>query len=258
MIGGSLTKLGLVLVVAGALLMAGPVFGFSTISADRGVSVGTAEDPEALLGIMDNSGTTSADIHPSTGQEGDVFFLNDNAGHFSVNDISADVLAFNGATTALTASVETADDNNDFVVHVRCGDSTLNDAGQLTVQLTAESAISLELKRTTMNQIDVQCSGNSGSGGPTADAGGSYTTYEGENIQLDGTGSTTRTGTIQDYTWELVDGDGSLEYAGSTEPTYVAPNNLAENMSVTVELAVTNNKGNTDTDIVTITVHEGS
>ena len=51
MIGGTITKLGVVLVVAGALLMAGPAFGFSSLAADRGVSVSTGPQDSALLSI---------------------------------------------------------------------------------------------------------------------------------------------------------------------------------------------------------------
>ena len=47
----ALGKLGLVIVVVGAIVLAGPVFGFSTIAADRGVSVTTSDDSTALVGI---------------------------------------------------------------------------------------------------------------------------------------------------------------------------------------------------------------
>lgn len=39
------------LIVLGSVAMAGPTFGFSTIAGDRAVSVSTADDPAALLGL---------------------------------------------------------------------------------------------------------------------------------------------------------------------------------------------------------------
>ncbi|MDG5760739.1 hypothetical protein QA600_15485 [Natronococcus sp. A-GB1] len=44
-------SLAILCVVFGVVLLAGPTFGFVSISADRGVSVGTADDEEAYLGI---------------------------------------------------------------------------------------------------------------------------------------------------------------------------------------------------------------
>ncbi|MDF9744928.1 bactofilin family protein [Natrinema salsiterrestre] len=47
----TVVKLGFVFVALGAVAMAGPVFGFTTIAADRGVSAETASDANALVGI---------------------------------------------------------------------------------------------------------------------------------------------------------------------------------------------------------------
>lgn len=51
MIRGSITTVAIVFVLAGAMLLAGPVFGFTTLVADRGMQVDTADDESALLGM---------------------------------------------------------------------------------------------------------------------------------------------------------------------------------------------------------------
>ncbi|MFC7213919.1 hypothetical protein ACFQO4_07475 [Saliphagus sp. GCM10025334] len=159
-------KLAVMLVVVGAVLLAGPVFGFTTINADRGVSVGTASDPDGLLGVIDNSGNKSANVNPSTNQRGEVFYLDDNTGVFGVSDVDADVVGFKGQDTNLEAQVETDGTSGDYVVVVTCGTSNLKDQGTLTVQLTASSSVTVELERTTGAEIDVNCRGGGGNNDP--------------------------------------------------------------------------------------------
>lgn len=47
----TLTVLGVVLVVAGAVVLIGPTFGFSTLAADRAVDLQTADGPGAFVGL---------------------------------------------------------------------------------------------------------------------------------------------------------------------------------------------------------------
>ncbi|WIV65764.1 hypothetical protein [Natrialbaceae archaeon AArc-T1-2] len=47
-----LTVVAVGLIVLGAVAMAGPTFGFSTIASDRGVQVSTAEGEDAYLGMV--------------------------------------------------------------------------------------------------------------------------------------------------------------------------------------------------------------
>lgn len=91
-------------------------------------------------------------------------------------------------------------------------------------------------------------------GGPTADAGGPYTVDEGDSVVLDGSGSTKKRGTIKQYDWQIVSGNGSLSSPSGSQVTYYAPSNAQADYDVTVELTVTDQKGNTDTDTATITV----
>lgn len=251
MTGGSLTKLGAVLVVAGVLLMAGPVFGFSTLAADRGVNVGTAATESALLAI-DSTGET-----PDKQNDAVVINITNNANErFDPLDAQAAIVEDTGNALAISNGFDTAlDPGATTGLELTCSGGG---EGNATVEVTADaSGPTLSIQGVTYSHsFSYSCTG-SGSG-PTADAGGPYTTYEGESVQLDGTGSASSTGNIKDYTWTLVEGDGSLENAGSAEPTYVAPNDLSENTSVTVELSVTDNQGNTDTDEAAITVYEES
>ncbi|WP_254521418.1 hypothetical protein [Natrinema caseinilyticum] len=146
--------------------MAGPTFGFSSLAADRGVQVDTTNDPMAYLGIVDNSGSVDADIQNSNGNSL-LYYLDDNVGVFSSSDmITADVVAFDGSPTGLNATVEPASGSNDYVVSVSCGSSNLNAQGTATVDIVADGAARVELQRTTVNQIDVNCrgGGNPGSG----------------------------------------------------------------------------------------------
>lgn len=93
-----------------------------------------------------------------------------------------------------------------------------------------------------------------GKAGPTADAGGSYTVSDGQTVTLDGSGSSTSQGTIKEYAWQITSGSGTLVDAATVTPTYEAPDNVTQDTNVTVELTITDNKGNSDTDTATITV----
>ncbi|USZ71064.1 hypothetical protein [Natronosalvus halobius] len=160
----AVSKLAVLFVVVGVILLAGPVFGFSTLSADRGVSVSTASDPNGLLGIIDNSGNRSANVSPSGNQRGEIFYVNDSTGLFSASDadVNADIVSFNGQNTDLEAHVKTDGTNSDYTVVVTCGTSEFKGQGTVTVQLTASSSVKIELERTTSAEIDVNCPGGGG------------------------------------------------------------------------------------------------
>lgn len=93
---------------------------------------------------------------------------------------------------------------------------------------------------------------------PVADAGGTYAVDEGKSVQLDGTNSSKSQGTIKSYSWQIVSGNGTLTSLDTAQPTYHAPADVQSDFDVTVELTVTDNKGNTDSDTGTITVRDTS
>lgn len=251
MIGGTTKSLGVVLVVAGALLLAGPVFGFTSMAADRGVNVGTAATDSALLAI-ESTGDT-----PDNQNDAVVINITNNANErFDPLSTQADIVEDTGNALAISDGFDsTLDPDATTGLELTCSGGG---EGNATVEVTADAeGSSISIHRVTYSHtFSYSCTGSGG--GPTADAGGPYITYEGDSVQLDGTDSSTSTGNIQDYSWELVDEIGTLENADSAEPTYVAPNDLDENTSVTVELTVTDNQGNTGTDEATITVNEES
>lgn len=123
-------------------------------------------------------------------------------------------------------------------------EASVADTITFTITATAPGA-TFEIGRSTD-----AVSGNTDA--PTADAGGPYSVDEGDDVQLDGTGSS---GNIQSYSWTIVDGPGSLTDADTSTPTYHAPD-VDEDTTVEVELTVTNNKGISDSDTATITVDD--
>lgn len=96
---------------------------------------------------------------------------------------------------------------------------------------------------------------NSG-GGITADAGGPYSVFENNSIQLDGTGSTISNGNIDSYNWTITSGNGSLSSNSGPQPTYNAPDDVQSDFDVIVQLEVDDGSGNTDTDSAVITVKD--
>jgi hypothetical protein len=89
---------------------------------------------------------------------------------------------------------------------------------------------------------------------PAANAGGPYTTAEGVNVSLNGTGSTTGSdpsaGTITAYAWDL-DNDGQYDDATGATPLFTA---VGQDGTFTVGLRVTSAVGISDTASTTVTV----
>lgn len=159
-------KVAIAFILIGAVLLAGPTFGFSSIAADRGVMIAVTDDPNAYLGVIDNSESTAANIQ-NKNDESLLYYLNDNTGAFSSEEmIDADAIAFEGSTTGLEARVEADSGSNDFAVIVSCGSSNLKAQGSLTIEIAASNGDRVELQRTTTDTIDVSCrgGGNAGNG----------------------------------------------------------------------------------------------
>lgn len=84
---------------------------------------------------------------------------------------------------------------------------------------------------------------------PVADAGGPYSTAEGQSVALDGTGSSDPEGGALTYAWDL-DNNGTFETSGAT-PTFPAQ---GQDGVYTVVLRVTDPQGSSATDTATVTV----
>ena len=92
---------------------------------------------------------------------------------------------------------------------------------------------------------------------PIADANGPYTTDEGTDVQLDGTGSYDPTpgGSIVSYEWDF-DDDGQFDDATGATPFFdPIGDGVGQDGVYTVRLRVTDNDGLTDTDESTVTVN---
>jgi hypothetical protein len=86
---------------------------------------------------------------------------------------------------------------------------------------------------------------------PTADAGGPYETREGQNVTLDGSGSTDPdTGDTLTYAWDL-DGDGDFDDASVAKPTFSL---VGRDGDFTVGVRVTDTADATSTDTATVKV----
>lgn len=157
-----LRSVGLVLVVLGAAVLVSPSLGFQTLEADRSVTAETAPDPDALLGVVDNSAAAEADV--TADSTGIPFYLDDNHGDFDAGDIIASAVSFGGSSTALQANVTADPGAHDFRIDVSCGNSALDADGVLTVGIGAADGVTVDLERTTDQQISVDCRSGSGSG----------------------------------------------------------------------------------------------
>ncbi len=102
-----------------------------------------------------------------------------------------------------------------------------------------------------------QASGEEEPGQPIANAGGAQTVAPGETVSLNASGSTDPDGMIDSYMWQKVTGTPALVEAitlnddTAVQPTFTAPN---VGGYVTFRLTITDNDGNTDVDIATVTV----
>jgi len=93
---------------------------------------------------------------------------------------------------------------------------------------------------------------------PVADAGPDQTIFMGHTVTLDGSGSTDAFGTIQSYEWTQVSGTPvTLSSSTSQTPTFTAPTVLYPSEVLQFELTVTDERPQSATAIVKITVKWG-
>ncbi|HEY0735303.1 MAG TPA: PKD domain-containing protein [Herpetosiphonaceae bacterium] len=85
---------------------------------------------------------------------------------------------------------------------------------------------------------------------PTADAGGPYTTFVGQPVTFDASGSQDQDGTIARYQWDVT-GDGVFDFT-TTAPTLA--HTYTTTGTVTLTLQVTDNDGRVAGDTATVTI----
>jgi hypothetical protein len=150
---------GSILVGSGAIYQSGA---FSKVAADRGVSVGTAPDDSALLGLVDESDTAEVSGPSDTAT---VYEITDNIGSLSASDISVDVarLVRQDGTQVTAPPVEaTVQDTGggQFAVDVGCGSEsdTLGDSYKAVLDIAATAGdTSVAATRTTNSYIAINC-----------------------------------------------------------------------------------------------------
>ncbi|MDQ2051128.1 polymer-forming cytoskeletal protein [Natronolimnohabitans sp. A-GB9] len=140
--------------------MAGPTFGFGTIAADRGVSVETAPDSEAYLGLEDRSSSAAIDSPTETTV---VYTLTDGLGGLEQDDIDASVVGLSGdgdaTASSLEATVQQGSETGTFDVELACTDAgTVDGAYQVELEFVASAtSSSVDATRTTAAFVPVTC-----------------------------------------------------------------------------------------------------
>ena len=156
-------KLAILFIVVGAVLLAGPVFGFSSLAADRGVFVDVASEQEnALLGIQDQTTNNNVQIRPNTGDE-PIHLLDNGVGITSVDDIDVSVTEFDGQADD-GFDVTVTEEAGEYPITVECAGSDGGD-GLMTLEITVAGDATVTTTYTTEASVDVNCGGGDGPSG---------------------------------------------------------------------------------------------
>ncbi|WP_138798150.1 hypothetical protein [Halostella sp. PRR32] len=162
-------RLGAVLLLCGAALLVTGSVGFADVMADRPGNITVANDPDAYLGVTDNSADSAASI--SGGNDtGNAYFLDDNAAAFggaSAFDTAVDRIDYDDGTTdtdpGVYATVRDTDavgltTSHDYVLQLECKDgATDQGTGYVTVSVTATGDETVDLQRTTNQKLSIDC-----------------------------------------------------------------------------------------------------
>ncbi|MFA9502056.1 polymer-forming cytoskeletal protein [Natrinema sp. H-ect1] len=212
-------RLALVCLLVGGVLLAGPAFGFATVSSERGVTAMVAGDQQnAYLGIEDNTATENQ-IRPNSQVE--VLRLHDNGvGIDSTADIEAEIVEFAGEQDdGFDVSVE--EENGKYPIVVECAGSD-GGTGTMVFDLEATGTATVDTTWKTENEVDVNCGGNGG-GGPGGSPGLSVTSVAPPNggvvtFELENTGTDFRLRSVAvDHAKSTaIDGEMTITTAGET------------------------------------------
>jgi hypothetical protein len=158
------------MLLCGAALLVTSSVGFDYVMADRTGNITVADDPDAYLGVVDNSADTAADIEGEN-DTGNAYFLDDNAGAFadaSAFDSAVIQIDYDDGTTAtdpgVYATVRNTDvigsltTSHDYVLQLECEDTADDQGtGYVTVAVTATGDATVDLERTTNQKISINC-----------------------------------------------------------------------------------------------------
>ncbi len=212
-------RVALVCLLVGSVLLAGPAFGFTTVSSERGVTAVVADDQrEASLGIEDNTATEDR-IRPNDQVE--ILRLHDNGvGVGSAADIEASVVAFAGERDD-GFDVSVGNENGEYPVTVECAGSD-GGTGTMVFDLRAAGTATVDTTWETENQIDVNCGGGNG-GGPGGNPGLQVTNVEPPesgivDFELENTGTDfrIRSVAVDHANSAAIDGEMTIATGGET------------------------------------------
>lgn len=166
----TIRRLGFAFLLLGVTSLVVGTIGFSSVSADRTVNVTIADDPNAYLGVHDNSNSSDANITGSA-DTGEVYYLDDNVDEFTVDNVSVEIVEIEyedgtvNTDPGLRTTIRSADlldgllsDKHDFYVEIECSDGS-NEQGSIyvTLDFSAKNGITIDLRRTTNERIGVDC-----------------------------------------------------------------------------------------------------
>ncbi|MFP4136688.1 MAG: PKD domain-containing protein [Candidatus Acetothermia bacterium] len=187
--------------------------------------------PKSPNSAFSNTGPTAKMTAPGSVDAGEEFQLDGSDSEDCEGGISSYSWDLNGDGNYDDASGEVA-------TH------TVDEAGEVEVGLKVED----DYGETDTATQTVEIEGETNEA-PEADPGGGYYCRSGEEITLDGSGSSDPDGTIASYEWDL-DGDGKYEDASGAKPSY----SCGSEETYDVGLKVTDGGGKTDTATASVEV----
>lgn len=258
-----LRAVAVVLVVVGAMAVASPQFAYSSVTTDRSGNIDVVADSNAYLGIFDNSQNVGrVDSDPQ-----EVFYLDDNAGVFTADNVNATVVSYANCTNASTddcpsVSVGVTTAGYDFAATVSCDGTNIKATDTMTLELRATSSeLDVVAQRTTTAAVETNCAGNTGSSGAFDFVNASNVTSGGTqtfSFQPNGTMKNGDTVTIDlssvegvDYSSAFVSsvtGNNQAQFVDSTTIEFTSQGSTSGTVDIVVDgYAVTGNVGDTET-----------
>lgn len=157
MFGNPIRKFAVALIVVGALLLAGPSFGFSSLTADRTTSIETAAGEEALLGINETDQMITVSGNDDTPRE--IGILSNNLYQETMISVEvADIPGWNNDILQAGPSGQYVGTGNSIQATVQCAQKTSGNDQQEVVFRAESLGSSAEITDATFTvMVDMQC-----------------------------------------------------------------------------------------------------